>query len=321
MAVTLAPTRIADNELAVLSAEYPAPPVPALPTRSVRPARDEATTGESLQMYLDQIGPTRLLTAAEEGTLSRTYRAAPDSPAGRAARQRLIESNLRLVVSIAVRYRGRGLPLPDLVQDGNLGLFRAVDRFDPDRGFRFSTYATWWIRQAITRALAERSRVVRVPVHLHDLLGNIAKATARLQQQMQRDPTHDEIGQELGISSDQVTQTVSYAAEPSSIEAEITEDGATLGDLLADHTRPSVEATYEQTERSETLAAALDRLLPREQAVITRRYGLDGTAPQTLAEIGKTLGLSKERARQIEEQALRKLRLDLKGNELTSLVA
>jgi RNA polymerase primary sigma factor len=318
MAVTLAPTRIADDELAVLSSEYPAP---AVPTRSVRPARDEAAAGESLQMYLDQIGPTRLLTAAEEGTLSRTYRAAPDSSAGRAARQRLIESNLRLVVSIAVRYRGRGLPLPDLVQDGNLGLFRAVDRFDADRGFRFSTYATWWIRQAITRAIAERSRVVRVPVHLHDLLGNIAKATARLQQQMGRDPTADEIGEELGISPEQVSQTISYAAEPSSIEAEITEDGATLGDLLADHTRPSVEATYEQTERSETLAAALDRLLPREQAVITRRYGLAGTAPQTLAEVGKTLGLSKERARQIEEQALRKLRLDLKSNELTSLVA
>ncbi len=317
MAVNLARSRAADD-VAVLGSDLYTDPSTA---RDARGSRDDYASGESLQAYLDQIGPKRLLSATEEASLARTYRDTRTSPAGLAARARLIESNLRLVVSIAVKYRGRGLALPDLVQEGNLGLFRAVERFDPEKGFRFSTYATWWIRQAITRAIAERSRVVRLPVHLHELLGNIGKTTASLQQQLQRDPTIDEIAQELGANPDLVAQAIANSGEPASIEAEISEDGATLADVLADQSRPSVEAAYEDSERQETLAAALERLAPREQAVITRRYGLDGSAPQTLAEIGKSLGLSKERARQIEEQALRKLRLDLASDQHPALVA
>jgi RNA polymerase primary sigma factor len=284
--------------------------------------RDDASSiGDPTQIYLDDIGLRRLLTAEEEVTLARTYRDHPQSAAGRAARQRLIESNLRLVVSIAARYRNRGMAFGDLIQEGNIGLFRAVDRFDPERGFRFSTYATWWIRQAITRAIAERSRVVRLPVHLHELLGNISRTAAKLQQQLQREPTSEEIAKELGVPAAQVETAQLYTFEPASIEAEFAEDGGSLGDVLPDVSLPSVEASYESIEQQDALAAAIERLAPREQAVLQRRFGLDGSGPQTLAEIGRSLGLSKERARQIEEEALRKLRLDLQRNQVTELVA
>jgi RNA polymerase primary sigma factor len=282
---------------------------------------DRGSLGDPMQLYLDDIGARRLLTAAEEVSLATTYRANPSSPAGQAARQRLIEANLRLVVSIATRYRGRGLPVGDLIQEGNFGLFRAVERFDPDRGFRFSTYATWWIRQAVTRAIAERSRLVRLPVHLHEQLGNISRATGRLEQQLQREPTVDEIARELNVAPTQIEAALAYAAEPTSLETELAEDGGSLSDLLPDQTMPSVEVSFERTEEQEVLAEALTRLAPREQAVLARRFGLDGTAQQTLAEIGRSLGLSKERARQIEDEALRKLRLDLQRNQLTTLVA
>jgi RNA polymerase primary sigma factor len=292
-----------------------------LPTEREEVERDDSAIGDPTQLYLDDIGLHRLLTAEEEVSLARTYQANPTSPAGRAARQRLIESNLRLVVSIAARYRNRGMAFGDVIQEGNIGLFRAVDRFDPNRGFRFSTYATWWIRQAITRAIAERSRVVRIPVHLHELLGNISRTSAKLQQQLQRDPRPDEIAKELNVPVTQVTAALQYTSEPASIEAEITEEGGSLADLIPDQSLPSVEASYESLEQQDTLAAALERLAPREQAVLQRRFGLDGNGPHTLAEIGRSLGLSKERARQIEEEALRKLRKELQRDQLTSLVA
>jgi RNA polymerase primary sigma factor len=304
--------------------EGSAPPAPAVDRDEeveVVVRDDEGAIGDPMQLYLDEIGARRLLTAPEEISLANTYRSNPNSRDGHAARQRLIESNLRLVVSIAARYRNRGMPFGDLIQEGNLGLFKAVDRFDPDRGFRFSTYATWWIRQAITRSIAERSRVVRLPVHLHELLGGIARTTAMLQQQFQRDPKIEEIAAELGVTTVQVQAALSNNTEPASIEAEFAEDGGSLADLIPDSTMPSVEASIEASEQNETIAVALERLAPREQAVLQLRFGLDGSEPRTLAEIGRSLGLSKERARQIEEEALRKLRLDLKRNELVTLVA
>src|SRR5579859_1890060 len=218
-------------------------------------ARDaDSAIGDPMQLYLDEIGARRLLTAPEEVSLATTYRTKPNSREGQAARQRLIESNLRLVVSIAARYRNRGLPFGDLIQEGNLGLFKAVDRFDPERGFRFSTYATWWIRQAITRSIAERSRVVRLPVHLHELLGGIARTTAMLQQQLHRDPQIEEIAEELQVTPAQVQAALANNSEPASIEAEFAEEGGSLADLIPDNSMPSVEATFEASETQETIA-------------------------------------------------------------------
>jgi len=284
-------------------------------------SREAGSIGNPVQLYLDEIGGRRLLTAAEEATLARSYRNDAFSPEGQADRQRMIESNLRLVVSIAAKYRNRGLSFGDLIQEGNIGLFRAVDRFDPERGFRFSTYATWWIRQAITRSIAERSRVVRLPVHLHEMLGGISRATARLQQQFQREPRPEEVARELGLDPQQVEAAIQHSAEPTSIEAELARDGGSLADVLPDESGLSVEATFELSERDERLATAISHLGSREQAVLVRRFGLDGTGPQTLSEIGRTLGFSKERARQIEEDALRKLRLDLQRDAAPPLVA
>ncbi|MGH2459999.1 MAG: sigma-70 family RNA polymerase sigma factor [Chloroflexota bacterium] len=282
---------------------------------------DGRPVGNPLQVYLDEIGGKRLLHAAEEIALTRAYRAHPTSPAGQAARHRLIEANLRLVVSIAARYQNRGLPLGDLVQEGNLGLFRAVDRFDPGRGFRFSTYATWWIRQAVTRALAERSRTIRLPVHLNDLLGQVSRMTARLQQELLREPDLDEIARALNVTPERIAETTARASEPMSIEAELNQEGTTLIDLVPDDEGPSTEAFYESIELRDTLEAALEALEPRERFVISLRFGLEGLAPQTLAEIGRALHMSKERVRQIEEQALRKLRNGPLAQSLASLAA
>ena len=283
---------------------------------------DEATSvGDPVQLYLDEIGSQRLLTADEELSLARTYRANPRSPAGQAARRRLIEANLRLVVSIAARYQNRGLAFGDLIQEGNIGLFRAVDRFDPERGFRFSTYATWWIRQAVTRSVAERGRAIRLPVHLNDLLGQVARVTARLQQELGRDPTVVELARALDVEPKRLAETMARAVEPTSIEAELTEEGATLADMLADEEHPSTEEFVERSELEETLAIALDALDPRERAVITLRFGIDGSPPKTLAQIGQLLGMSKERVRQIEERSLRKLRSGSLAEDLAASLA
>lgn len=280
-------------------------------SRRARKGVDNASRGDSasdsLRMYLDEVGASRLLSAEEEVHLARAFHASPFSREGQAARQRLILSNLRLVVSIAIRYQGRGVPLPDLVQEGNLGLFRAVERFDPERGFRFSTYAIWWIRQAITRHLAERGRLVRLPVHLGDLLGQVSRATARLEQQLGREPTPEEIARTLELPTEDVQNAIAHSAEPASLDAEVTENGGSLGDLVGDD-GTSVEERVEAHERQEWLDEALDQLEPRERAIVSRRFGLDGDKPETFAEIGRSVGLSKERVRQIQEEALRKLR-------------
>jgi RNA polymerase primary sigma factor len=286
------------------------------------PEVDEGSAAPNpLQLYLDEIGHTPLLTAAEELALARTYRSAPDSPAGQEARRRLIEANLRLVVSIAARYQNRGLSLADLIQEGNVGLFRAVDRFDPERGFRFSTYATWWIRQAVTRALAERGRTIRLPVHLNDLLGQVSRATARLEQELLREPSLDELSAALHVPADRIEEMVARSAEPASLEAALTDDGTTLADLIPDDVVPAIDAHMEMNELRETLHDALQTLEPRERAIITLRFGLGDDPPRTLAEIGRLMHMSKERVRQIEEQALRKLRNGPLGSSLRSLAA
>jgi RNA polymerase primary sigma factor len=280
--------------------------------------RAEPAAG-SLQLYLDEVGATPLLSAAEEVALARTYRDEPTSPAGQQARQRLILANLRLVMSVAVRYQNRGLPLPDLVQEGNLGLLRAVEKYDPERGFRFSTYAIWWIRQAITRAIAERGRMIRLPVHLSDLIGQISRATASLEQQLLREPEVADVARAVGIDPGEVEDALAYVAEPASLEAELTENGGTIADLVADEGALSPDQGVAESERSGAVERALSRLEPRERYVLERRFGLAGTAPATFAEIGRTLGVSKERTRQIQDEALRKLRQGSAGKELQGL--
>jgi RNA polymerase primary sigma factor len=287
-------------------------------------ARDEL-----LRLYMTEAAATPLLTAEEEVALARQIaagvRAAEQlasgqgSPeerarweaevaAGQAARKRLIEANLRLVVSVARRYLGRGLPLADLIQEGNLGLFRAVDKFDPERGFRFSTYAYWWIRQAISRAVADQARTVRLPVHLIELLGKLGKAANAVEQRLGREARPAEIAAELGVSVDQVELAQMAAREPLSLDLDLGEDGDTLGELVADEDAPPTEEAAELADLRAAVAAALDTLEPAQSAVLRLRFGLDGGRPHTLREVGQRLGISGERARQLEAAGLHRLR-------------
>jgi RNA polymerase primary sigma factor len=287
-------------------------------------ARDEL-----LRLYMTEAAATPLLTAEEEVALARQIAAGvraaeqlasgqgtpeerarweAEVAAGQAARKRLIEANLRLVVSVARRYLGRGLPLADLIQEGNLGLFRAVDKFDPERGFRFSTYAYWWIRQAISRAVADQARTVRLPVHLIELLGKLGKAASAVEQRLGREARPAEIAAELGVSVDQVELAQSAAREPLSLDLDLGEDGDTLGELVADEDAPPTEEAAELADLRAAVAAALDTLEPAQSAVLRLRFGLDGGRPHTLREVGQRLGISGERARQLEAAGLHRLR-------------
>jgi RNA polymerase sigma factor (sigma-70 family) len=305
-------------------AEVTRPPTHETETLREMPARDEL-----LRLYMSEAAATPLLTAEEEVTLARAVGAGsramerlasepltePERTAlqaevagGEAARQRLIEANLRLVVSVARRYLGRGLPLGDLIQEGNLGLFRAVDKYDPDRGFRFSTYAYWWIRQAISRAVADQARTVRLPVHLIELLGRLGKAASAVEQRLGREARPSEIAAELGVPVDQVELAQAAAREPLSLDLELGEDGDTLGELVSDDELPPTEDAAERADLRNAVAAALDTLEPAQSAVLRLRFGLDGGRPHTLREVGQQLGISGERARQLEAAGLHRLR-------------
>ncbi|HLH25317.1 MAG TPA: sigma-70 family RNA polymerase sigma factor [Chloroflexota bacterium] len=313
---------MATNRTAVLEETRPTPSE----SESVRemPARDEL-----LRLYMSEAAATPLLTAEEEVTLARAVgagaRAAErlisealegetrtaleaDVAAGEAARKRLIEANLRLVVSVARRYLGRGLPLGDLIQEGNLGLFRAVDKYDPERGYRFSTYAYWWIRQAISRAVADQARTVRLPVHLIELLGRLGKAASAVEQRLGREARPAEIAAELGVPVDQVELAQAAAREPLSLDLELGEDGDTLGELVSDEDLPPTEDAAERADLRRAVAAALDTLEPAQSAVLRLRFGLEDGRPHTLREVGQQLGISGERARQLEAAGLHRLR-------------
>ncbi len=272
----------------------------------VRPETRD-TSRANLGVYLRDIGRIPLLSREEEQALARLVRAGDAD-----AKSRMIEANLRLVVQVSRRYLNRGLPLPDLIEEGNLGLMRAVDKFEPERGLRFSTYATWWIRHAITRALANQARVIRLPVHVEMLLGRYSKEQQRLTQVLARTPTIAELARALGTTEEQIEELEKVRRQPLSLDAPIAEQGSVV-DLVADPAAdPSARLTALFRERAD-LVSVLDDLAENERRVLRRRFGLEGGEPETLDAIGQQLGLTRERVRQIEGAALRKLRALLRA--------
>jgi RNA polymerase primary sigma factor len=266
-----------------------------------------ATSRENLRVYLKEIARIPVLDRDAEAALARRVRAGDA-----AAKARLTEANLRLVVQIARRYLNRGLPLPDLIEEGNLGLLRAVEKFDPDRGTRFSTYATWWIRQAIVRALANQARTIRLPVHVELLLGRYKREQQRLTQALERPPTIEELAAALGTSVEQVEELEELRLQPVSLETPIGEAGR-LSDLVADPSADPSQALATLFRERADLASVLDDLAANERTVLRRRFGLEGDPPEKLEAIGQRLGLTRERIRQIEAAGLRKLRALLRA--------
>jgi RNA polymerase primary sigma factor len=281
-----------------------------LPTGANAPAEGAALVPESedpVRLYLREIGTVRLLTAAQEVALARRM-----ERGDRAAKRKIVEANLRLVVSIAKRYQGRGMELLDLIQEGNRGLIRATEKFDWRRGYKFSTYATWWIRQAVARAIADQSRTVRIPVHISEAASKLARVSRQLEQELGRDPSDAELAKRMRVSATRVRrirEAIRTARDPISLEAPIGEDETfSLGDALADENTLTPEEVIEGTLRSERLARALHVLPPRDRLVLRLRFGLGTTRPRTLEEIGQQIGLTRERVRQIEHQSLQRLR-------------
>ncbi|MDQ7820596.1 MAG: sigma-70 family RNA polymerase sigma factor [Armatimonadota bacterium] len=262
------------------------------------------TADDPVRLYLSEIGRVPLLTREEEVALAR--RAAAGDPE---ARRRLIEANLRLVVSVAKKYAGRGMDLMDLVQEGNRGLMRAVEKFDWRRGYKFSTYATWWIRQAITRALADQSRTIRLPVHVIETRNRILRAARALAQRLGHEPTPAELAQAVRIPAARVEEILRAGQELASLDAPTDDEGDShLQDFVADPDSLDPEEIAARASLRQQLEEVLDTLTPRERLVLRRRFGLSGEGPQTLEQVGRELGVTRERVRQIEARALRKLR-------------
>ncbi|WDF81497.1 RNA polymerase sigma factor RpoD [Lacticaseibacillus pabuli] len=267
---------------------------------------------DPVRMYLKEIGRVQLLTADEEVALALKIEQGDQE-----AKQRLAEANLRLVVSIAKRYVGRGMQFLDLIQEGNMGLMKAVEKFDYRKGFKFSTYATWWIRQAITRAIADQARTIRIPVHMVETINKLIRIQRQLLQDLGREPVPEEIGAEMDIPTEKVREILKIAQEPVSLETPIgEEDDSHLGDFIedADATSPEDHASYQLLK--EQLESVLDTLTDREENVLRLRFGLDDGRTRTLEEVGKVFGVTRERIRQIEAKALRKLRHPSRSKQL-----
>mgnify|MGYP000098841567 FL=1 len=273
---------------------------------------DNAAMDDPVKVYLKEIGRIPLLTAEEEIELA--IKIADDDPN---AKKRLAEANLRLVVSIAKRYVGRGMQFLDLIQEGNLGLIKAVDKFDYTKGFKFSTYATWWIRQAITRAIADQARTIRIPVHMVETINKVKKANSQLLHQNGREATPEEIGEFLDMPVDKVREILRVAQEPVSLETPIgEEEDSHLGDFIPDDDIPAPADAAAFTLLKEQLMEVLDTLTDREKKVLTLRFGLEDGRARTLEEVGKEFNVTRERIRQIEAKALRKLRHPSRSKKL-----
>ena len=278
---------------------------------------DSLTIDDPVRMYLKEIGRVPLLTPDEEVDLARRM-----SDGDQEAKNRMTESNLRLVVSIAKRYVGRGMQFLDLIQEGNLGLIKAVDKFDYTKGYKFSTYATWWIRQAITRAIADQARTIRIPVHMVETINKVIRVSRQLLQELGHDPTAEEIAEEMNLPVDKVRDILKIAQEPVSLETPIgEEEDSHLGDFIPDEeaSEPAEAASFALLR--EQLDEVLDTLTPREKKVLELRFGMTDGRTRTLEEVGKEFNVTRERIRQIEAKALRKLRHPSRSKKLKDFLS
>ena len=269
---------------------------------------DGVSSDDPVRLYLKEIGKYPLLTTEEEIALAKQIaEGTPEEQA--AAKKKLSEANLRLVVSIAKRYVGRGMQFLDLIQEGNLGLIKAAEKFDYTKGYKFSTYATWWVRQAITRAIADQARTIRIPVHMVETINKLIRVNRQLAQELGRDPTPAEIAKEMGISESRVREIIKIAQEPVSLETPIgEEEDSHLGDFIEDENAPAPAEVASNAMMREQLQEVLHTLTPREEKVIRLRFGLEDGQAHTLEEVGKEFNVTRERIRQIEAKALRKIR-------------
>ena len=280
---------------------------------------DGISTSDPVRMYLKEIGNYPLLTAQQEVELAKSIENGGDE--GEEASRRLTEANLRLVVSIAKRYVGRGMPFLDLIQEGNIGLIKAVEKYDYRKGFKFSTYATWWIRQAITRAIADQARTIRIPVHMVETINKLIRVSRQLLQEYGREPTPEEIGKVMGMPADRVREIQNMSQEPVSINTPIgEEEDSRLGDFIPDENAPVPAEAAAYTVLREEIENVLNTLTEREQMVLRLRFGLIDGRPRTLEEVGREFDVTRERIRQIEAKALRKLRQPSRSRKLKDFI-
>ena len=267
----------------------------------------DAFADDSVRLYLREIGKIPLLTPEEEADLAQRI-----VKGDKKAKDKMVESNMRLVVSIAKRYGGRGLDFLDLIQEGNTGLLRAVDKFDPDKGFKFSTYATWWVRQAITRAIADQARTIRIPVHMVETINKVLRTTRKLTTELNREPTNEEIAKALDMEPEKIDYVMRIKQDIASLDASVGKDGddedSVLGDFVEDEERTSPEESASNQILKEQLSEIIATLTDREQKIIRLRFGIGGGRPHTLEEVGEEFDVTRERIRQIEAKALNKLR-------------
>ena len=299
----LDPTQIDDVYRALEELQVDVVGVSEPEEKEIVPEAREIST-DALQLFLKDIGKVDLLTAAQEVELAKRIERGDHG-----AKQEMVEANLRLVVSIAKRYRNQGLPFLDLIQEGTIGLVRAAEKFDYRKGFKFSTYATWWIRQAVARALADKARTIRMPVHVVEKLNKIVRSERKLRAELGREPNAVEIARDLELTTDEVDQIRRTAQSPVSLEKPVgDEEESEFGHFITDESVPLPEDAAEITLRKETLERILAQLSPRERQVLELRYGLNGEHPRTLDEVGRAFNVTRERIRQIENQSLKKLR-------------
>ena len=275
----------------------------------------DAFADDSVRLYLREIGKIPLLTPEEEADLAQRI-----VKGDKKAKDKMVESNMRLVVSIAKRYGGRGLDFLDLIQEGNTGLLRAVDKFDPAKGFKFSTYATWWVRQAITRAIADQARTIRIPVHMVETINKVLRTTRKLTTELNREPTNEEIAAELHMDVDKIDYVMRIKQDIASLDASVGKDGddeeSVLGDFVEDEERDSPEDSAANQILKEQLSEIIATLSDREQKIIRLRFGIGGGRPHTLEEVGNEFDVTRERIRQIEAKALSKLRKNKETKKL-----